>query len=264
MKKYKYGFIGIGNMGGIILDTVLKKARRSEICVCDSNMDKINRVTPFGVTAVDGETAASDSKYLFIGVKPQGLEGLFSAISHKISEETVIVSMAAGKEIATIEGLCKNKAKVIRIMPNTAVGVGDGVILYCYNENVTKEEVDGFNLALSEAGLVDFIEEGKINAATALSGCGPAFVDLFIEALADGAVSCGLSREKALLYAAKTVSGAAKTVTYTGKSPAELKDMVCSPGGSTIQGVRALEKGKFRSAVMEAVIASFKKTEELG
>ncbi|MBE6739857.1 MAG: pyrroline-5-carboxylate reductase [Ruminococcaceae bacterium] len=261
--KYKYGFIGIGNMGGIILDTVLKTADAKEICACDSNKEKIDRATSFGVTSVDARNAAENSKYLFIGVKPQGLEGLFNGISDYINEDTVIVSMAAGKEIKTIEELCRKNTKIIRIMPNTAVGVGEGVILYCYNQNVSGEEIDGFNFALSKAGLVDFIEEGKINAATALSGCGPAFVDLFIEALADGAVSCGLPRDKALLYAGKTVLGAAKTVLESGKSPAELKDMVCSPGGSTIQGVRALEKGKFRSAAIEAVIASYKKTEDL-
>ena len=262
--QYKYGFIGIGNMGGIILDTVLKTAKASEICVCDSNKEKVDRVTPLGVTGVDAKTAAQNSKYLFIGVKPQGIEGLFSAINNYIGSETVIVSMAAGKTIATIEKLCNISTKIIRIMPNTAVSVGEGVILYCTNKYVTENETKGFVSALSEAGLVDCIEESKINAATAVSGCGPAFVDMFIEALADGAVSCGIPREKALLYASKTVLGAAKTVIETGKSPAELKDIVCSPGGSTIQGVRALEKGKFRSAAIEAVIAAYKKTEELG
>lgn len=261
--QFKYGFIGIGNMGAIILDAVMKKANGNKMCACDSDAQKIQRVTSLGVTAVDAKTAAASSKYLFIGVKPQGLEGLFGEIKDQISEDTVIVSMAAGKEISTIEKLCKDKAKIIRIMPNTAVAVGEGVILYCYNKNVTEQEIRDFNFALSEAGLVDQIDESKINAATALSGCGPAFVDLFIEALADGAVSCGLSREKALLYASKTVWGAAKTVYMSGKSPAQLKDMVCSPGGSTIQGVRELEKGKFRSSSMEAVIASYKKTEEL-
>ena len=261
--KFKFGFIGCGNMGGIILDTVLKTIDGSEICACDSDCKKIQRVARFGVTEVDARTAAGSSKYLFIGVKPQGISGLFSDINDCISEETVIVSMAAGKEISTIESLCKENAKVIRIMPNTAVSVGEGVILYCYNKNVTEQEIADFNLALSKAGLVDNINEDKINAATALSGCGPAFVDLFIEALADGAVSCGLSRDKALLYAAKTVLGAAKTVIDSGKTPAELKDMVCSPGGSTIQGVRALEKGKFRSNAMEAVIAAYNKTKDL-
>ncbi|MEE0840336.1 MAG: pyrroline-5-carboxylate reductase [Acutalibacteraceae bacterium] len=261
--NFKFGFIGIGNMGGIILDTVLKKARGEEICVCDSNEEKINRVADSGVTQVTAEYAVANSKYLFIGIKPQGFDSLFDSIRDYINPETVIVSMAAGKDIWTIERLCKENVKVIRIMPNTAAGVGEGVILYTANENVTKAELGEVADALSPAGLVDEIEEGKIDAAAALSGCGPAFVDLFIEALADGAVSCGLARDKALLYAATTVSGAAKTVIETGKSPAELKDMVCSPGGTTIQGVRALEKGKFRSATMEAVIAAYNKTKEL-
>lgn len=261
--NFKFGFIGIGNMGGIILDTVLKKVQGKEICVCDTNEEKISRVADSGVTQVSAEYAAANCKYLFIGIKPQGFESLFNLISDNISDDTVIISMAAGKDIWSIERLCEKEAKVIRIMPNTAVGVGEGVILYTANENVTENELSQVVDALSFAGLVDEIDEGKIDAAAALSGCGPAFVDLFIEALADGAVSCGLARDKAILYAAKTVGGAAKTVLETGKSPAELKDMVCSPGGTTIQGVRALEKGKFRSATMEAVIAAYNKTKDL-
>ena len=261
--NYKFGFIGIGNMGGIILDTVLKKVQGKEICVCDSNKEKIDRVADSGVTSASAEYVAENSKYLFIGIKPQGFEGLFESIKDHISSETVIVSMAAGKDIWSIERLCGEECKIIRIMPNTAVAVGEGVILYTAGEKVSRKELSEVVDALSLAGLVDEIEESKIDAAAALSGCGPAFVDLFIEALADGAVSCGLSRDKAVLYAARTVSGAAKTVYETGKSPAQLKDMVCSPGGTTIQGVRALEKGKFRSATMEAVIAAYNKTKDL-
>ncbi len=261
--QFKFGFIGIGNMGGIILDTVLKSVKGEEICVCDSDKTKTDRVADMGVTVVDGATAASNSKYLFIGVKPQGFSSLFSAIKDYLTKDTVIVSMAAGKDIAFIESLCHSGAKVIRIMPNTAAAVGEGVILYSVGAKVDAVEVDDVADALKAAGVVDYIEENKIDAAAALSGCGPAFVDLFIEALADGAVACGLPRDKALLYAAKTVEGAAKTVTVTGKAPAELKDMVCSPGGTTIQGVRALEKGKFRSAAMEAVIAAYNKTKDL-
>lgn len=261
--NYKFGFIGIGNMGGIILDVVLKKVAATEICVCDNDKVKTDRVAPLGVTAVDIKEAARESKYLFIGVKPQAFGSVFETIEDELNKDTVIVSMAAGKDIWSIERLLGEDSKIIRIMPNTAAAVGEGVILYCNNENVTEQELEEVVDALSPAGLVDQIDENKIDAAAALSGCGPAFVDLFIEALADGAVSCGLARDKALLYAAKTVSGAAKTVYTTGKSPAELKDMVCSPGGTTIQGVRALEKGKFRSATMEAVIAAYNKTKDL-
>lgn len=261
--RFKFGFIGCGNMGGIILDTVLKAAEGKEICACDSVKQRTDRVAPLGVTAVTAKEAAKESKYLFLGVKPQAFETVFDDIKDCLGDDTVIVSMAAGKDIWSIGRLCGEDRKIIRIMPNTAAAVGEGVILYCANENVTREEVSQVAAALSSAGLVDEIDESKIDAAAALSGCGPAFVDLFIEALADGAVSCGLPRDKALLYAARTVSGAAKTVYVTGKSPAELKDMVCSPGGTTIQGVRALEKGKFRSATMEAVIAAYNKTKDL-
>lgn len=260
---YKFGFIGCGNMGGIILDTVLKKVDGKEICACDSDTAKTDRVKGLGVTAISAKAAAKSSKYLVIGVKPQAFPLLFDEIKEDISSDTVIVSMAAGKDIASIEKLCKGDNKVIRIMPNTAAAVGEGVILYTANKRVEDTELKEVIDALSPAGLVDCIEENKIDAAAALSGCGPAFVDLFIEALADGAVSCGLARDKALLYAAKTVWGAAKTVYVSGKSPAELKDMVCSPGGTTIEGVRALENGGFRSAAMEAVIAAYNKTKDL-
>lgn len=260
---YKFGFIGCGNMGGIILDTVLKSTHGKNICACDSDEAKHQKIRERAVCNVELTVAAGSSQYLFIGVKPQSFEGLFNSIKDDLSSETVIISMAAGKDIQSIESLCGDDKKIIRIMPNTAAAVGEGVILYCANQNVTEEELEEVVNALAPAGLVDKIDENKIDAAAALSGCGPAFVDLFIEALADGAVACGLHRDKAVIYAAKTVSGAAKTVYTTGKSPAELKDMVCSPGGTTIQGVRALEKGKFRSATIEAVIAAYNKTKDL-
>lgn len=261
--KYKFGFIGCGNMGGILLDTVLKSVDAKDICACDNNADKKERLKKLKVELLKDTETAKNSKYLFIGVKPQAFPKLFASIKDYIDEDTVIVSMAAGKDIKSIEELCGKTAKVVRIMPNTAAAVEEGVILYTANKYVLEDELLDITNALSKAGLVDYIEEEKIDAAAALSGCGPAFVDLFIEALADGGVACGLPRDKALLYAARTVSGAAKTVYVTGKTPAELKDMVCSPGGTTIQGVRALEKGKFRSASMEAVIAAYNKTKEL-
>jgi pyrroline-5-carboxylate reductase len=149
-------------------------------------------------------------------------------------------------------------------MPNTPVSVGAGVVLCAASENVTAEEREAFAAALVGAGGVDEIPEKLMDAASALSGCGPAFVDLFLEALSDGAVACGLPRDKALRYAEQTVLGSAKLALESGEHPAVLKDKVCSPGGSTIAGVRALEKGAFRAAAMEAVIAAFGRTKELG
>ena len=153
---------------------------------------------------------------------------------------------------------------VIRIMPNTPCGIGRGLILYTANDRVTQEELEAFTAALSAAGTLDPLEERLIDAGSAVAGCGPAFVCQFIEALADGGVACGLPRKKALLYAAQMVEGSAALVLESGDSPAALKDAVCSPGGSTIAGVRTLEERAFRGAVMDAVIAAAERTKALG
>ncbi len=144
-------------------------------------------------------------------------------------------------------------------MPNMPATVGKGMILYC-TVGTTEEQTQGFTAALAHAGRLCAIPESRIDAASAVSGCGPAFVYLFIEALADGGVECGLPRAEALEFAAQTVLGAAETVLQTGKHPGELKDAVCSPGGTTIAGVHALEDGAFRSLCMDAVRAAYEKT----
>ena len=148
-------------------------------------------------------------------------------------------------------------------MPNTPVAVSGGMILYTLL-NVDKTQETEFLEFMSAAGRFDKLQEKLIDAGSALSGCGPAFVCQFIEALADGGVACGLPRDKALLYAAETLKGTAKLMLDTGEHPANLKDSVCSPGGSTIQGVRRLEQGAFRADVLDAVIAAYNKTKELG
>ena len=174
----------------------------------------------------------------------------------------VLVSMAAGTSVERIRALAGGNYPVIRIMPNTPVRVGSGMTVYTA-EGTTEEEVDAFLRGLSAAGRFDRISERLIDAAGALSGCGPAFVYLFAEALADGGVECGLPRDAAILYAAQTLEGAAKMLLESGAHPAKLKDAVCSPGGTTIAGVHALESGAFRGTVMAAVRAAFEKTEKL-
>ena len=149
-------------------------------------------------------------------------------------------------------------------MPNMPVAVGEGMILYTVNDFVSKEELDGFLASMQYAGMLDKIDEDKIDAASCVSGCGPAFVFMFCEALADGAVECGLPRDKALLYAAQTLIGSATMLIETGEHPGKLKDAVCSPAGSTIEGVKALEEGAFRADVMNAVKSAYKRTLELG
>ena len=151
---------------------------------------------------------------------------------------------------------------VIRIMPNTPAAIGAGVVQYC-GQAVTVEELDDFAALIAPAGLVDPVSESLIDAASAVSGCGPAFAYLFAEALADGGVACGLPRDKAMAYAAQMLAGSARMVLESGKHPGALKDAVCSPGGTTIQGIRTLEERGFRAAAMDAVIAAYEKTLKL-
>ena len=153
---------------------------------------------------------------------------------------------------------------MIRIMPNTPCAVGEGVILCTANEKVTEEELAVFTEAMSGAGVIDWLEERLMDAGCAVSGCGPAFLSLLLEALADGGVACGLPRQKALLYAAQTMKGTAALQMATGEHPGAMKAAVCSPGGTAIAGIRAMEEMGFRGATMNAVIAAVDKSKELG
>ena len=172
--------------------------------------------------------------------------------------------MAAGVRIDSIERMINmDGVPIIRIMPNLAVSIGAGTVLWCTNAAASGKRED-FIEAMSAAGVFAKTEESKMDAGSAISGCGPAFAYMFIDALADGGVACGLTREAALEYASQVLIGAARMVQETGRHPAELKDEVCSPGGSTIAGVLALEDGAFRATVSGAVRASYKKTRELG
>ncbi|MBP5348993.1 MAG: pyrroline-5-carboxylate reductase, partial [Clostridia bacterium] len=187
---------------------------------------------------------------------------VLSAIRPTLAESTVLVSMAAGMSVAAIENAIPSKP-VIRIMPNTPCSVGRGLILYAKNALVSDDDLSAFLAGFSKAGTLVPIAEDKIDAASAVSGCGPAFAYLFVEALADAGVECGLARADAQKFAALMLEGSAKMVLETGRHPGELKDAVCSPGGTTIAGVRALEEGGFRSAAMNAVRAAYLRTLEL-
>ena len=175
----------------------------------------------------------------------------------------VLVSMAAGLSMARIRQMAGDAYPVIRIMPNTPVALGAGMVQYC-SAGVTPEQMAEFLQAMSPAGLLDPVEESQIDAASCVSGCGPAWAYQFVEALADGGVAAGLPRAKAQLYAAQMLLGSARMVLESGSHPGALKDAVCSPGGSTIQGVRLLEERAFRGAVTDAVLAAFDKTKEMG
>lgn len=258
----KIGFIGCGNMGGALARAV-KLAGYNEILVADHNKSKCDALkNDIGAVVTDAKTVASECDYIFMGVKPQVFAKAFDEIKADINNNAVIVSMAAGISIEKVQSF-SGIDSVIRIMPNMPVSVGAGVVLASC-ENISDEKKAEFTSVMSKSGIFDWLDESKIDAASALSGCGPAFVYMFIEALADGAVACGLPRDKALLFAAGTLEGSAKAMIENGKHPEKLKDEVCSPAGSTIMGVKALEDGGFRSASMNAVIEAYKRTKELG
>ena len=192
----------------------------------------------------------------------QMLSGLVPILKAR-KDRFVLASMAAGLDARRIQEMAGGAYPVICLMPNTPVAVGAGVVQY-YGVDTTEEELSDFQTLLSAAGMIDRIDPERLNAASAVSGCGPAFCAVFIEALADGGVACGLPRDKALAYAAKMVEGTAQLMLENHAHPGQLKDGVCSPGGTTIQGVRTLEDRGFRSAVIEAVIAAYEKTIALG
>lgn len=266
--KYEFGFIGCGNMGGAIADAVAKVIDADMLACADRFAEKCARlVSCYGFTATDAKGIAKDSKYIFLGVKPQMMEETFGEIKDILAEREdrfILVTMAAGLKCDAITSFAQGEYPVIRIMPNTPVSVGAGVVLYCTNGLVSDDEIERFTYAMKCAGVLDPISETLIDAASAVSGCGPAFVSLMIEAMADGGVECGLPREKALLYAAETFAGTAKLLRETGKHPGKLKDEVCSPGGTTILGVHKLESAGVRAALMDAVRAAYDKSISFG
>jgi len=214
--------------------------------------------------------AVSNGDYIFLAVKPQVLPQVLAEIvpiavqRFKNNSSPVLVSMAAGWSIAKIQETITEKLPVIRIMPNTPALIGKGIIALASSQQTTAEDTAFIKNFLGGAGAVDITDERFLDAVTGLSGSGPAFVYLFIEALADGGVLAGLPRDKALRYAAQTVLGSAAMVLENNKHPGELKDMVTSPGGTTIAGIAALEAGSFRGTVIKAVEAAWKRARELG
>ena len=258
----KYGFIGCGNMGGALARALSKNTK--DILICDPSPMAKELAAELDCAYGGSEEAALCDR-IFLGVKPHMVAGVLENLRPVLAErKPLLISMAAGVSTSQLREFVDFDLPIIRIMPNTPVMVGKGMILYCANGSVPQEQKKSFLADMSEAGLFDELDEKLIDAASAVSGCGPAYVYLFIEALADGAVACGLPRDKAQRYAAATLAGAAEMVLSTGKHPGALKDAVCSPGGSTIAGVKALENHGFRGAVMDCVADAYTRTLELG
>ena len=262
------GFIGVGNMGGALARAAARAVDPGRIVVSNRSPEKAEALSKALSCRVATATEVAEScDLVFLGVKPQMMAGLLEelqpALELRITPVT-LVSMAAGVSMAQIRAMAGGDYPVIRIMPNTPVAVGQGVVLYDQTENVSVEAKALFLTAMGTAGLLDPLEERLMDAGSAVSGCGPAFADLFLEALADGGVLCGLPRAKAMVYAAQMLLGAASLALETELHPGQLKDAVCSPGGSTIAGVKTLEQFASRAAVIDAVEAAYEKTKALG
>ncbi len=251
----KLAFIGTGNMGGALARAASQDAE-NQLWLVNRHPEKAEKLRQeIGGTVSDYADAIAAAELIFLGVKPVMLPGLCEMIRPLLEKKHgpfALVSMAAGVSIPRLRELLGDYP-VIRIMPNTPVSVGEGMILYT---SCADEFLDGFLHAMRYAGRFMPVEERLMDAGMAVSGCGPAFVDLFVEALADAGVASGIPRRDALTLAAQMVLGSAKLILESGRHPGELKDAVCSPGGTTIQGVRKLEEKGFRSAVIEAVIAA--------
>ena len=265
---FEFGFIGVGNMGGALAGAVCKKAGAENVCVSDYAVEKAEAfANAVGCRAVDNTEIALGAKFIFLGVKPQVLPSVMESLRADLQgrkDGFVLVTMAAGISIASLEAMLGASAPIIRIMPNTPVSVGEGMILYTANDAVSEENLSDFVSALSLAGKSDKIEESLIDAASVISGCGPAFMYMFLEAMVQAGEKLGLDGEQARVYAQQTMVGAATLAASSSETLETLRVCVCSPGGSTIEGVKKFQSLGLSETVSEALGASYQRTLELG
>lgn len=241
-------------MGGIIRRGIIAPEEIIGSDISEAGRERARKEHGIQVTA-DNRRAAKESEVLILSVKPQFYAETIAEIRDCIREEQLIITIAPGKTLAWLEEQFQKPVKIVRTMPNTPALVGEGMTAACPNRYVTDEEKDYALELLGAFGRVEIVPERLIDAVVAVSGSSPAYVFMFIEAMADAAVSEGMPRLQAYQFAAQAVYGSAKMVMETGKHPGELKDMVCSPAGTTIEAVRVLEERGFRSAVIEAMKA---------
>lgn len=264
----KIGFIGCGNMARAIISGLLNAEiiPPDSIIASNSSIGKLEEAKKdygIGITANNREAAAF-ADILVLSVKPNKYKAVIEEVKNDIKEDVIIVSIAAGIKIKTIETLFCKSLKVVRTMPNISAVIGKAMTALCCNEQVEEEELKAVCDIFNSLGLVEIIDEELMDVATAISSVCPASIYMFIEALADGAVLKGLPRDKAYRMVAQTVSGMADMVLATGKHPGQLKDSVCSAGGITIEAVYSLEKECFRGHIMEAMQRCTEKSELLG
>ncbi|KEG10466.1 pyrroline-5-carboxylate reductase [Trypanosoma grayi] len=263
----KIGFIGCGNMCESILKGLInsKQYPPESIYVYNRTPESVARLyQKYGVHGgTDGVDVATKSDIVIIGVKPYAVCQVLESVRDAITADKVVVSVAAAITIASMEKALVKPCKIVRVMPNVSVGVGAGITSVTPNASVAPEETARVLKMFSTVGKVAEVAESQIHAVIGVAGSSPAYVFMFMEAMADAAVHGGMPRAQAYEFAAQAVLGAAKMLQETGASPGQLKDMVCSPSGTTIEAVRSLEKGGLRSAVIEAMIACMDKSRSL-
>lgn len=263
----RLGFIGAGNMATAIMSGVIKNGLLTAQEMIASDLSEAGRERlreNLGVEAVsDNRQVVKEADVLILSVKPQFYADVISEIRDDVRKEQIVVTIAPGKTLEWLARQFQKDVKIIRTMPNTPAMVLEGMTGVCHNELVTAEEFAMVRSILECFGKTEQISENLMDVVTSVSGSSPAYVFMFIEAMADAAVSEGMPRAQAYKFAAQAVYGSAKMVLEMDKHPGELKDMVCSPAGTTIEAVRVLEEKGMRSAVIEAMKACTKKSREL-
>lgn len=262
----KLGFIGAGNMaqamiGGVLGSGLLQKDDIIASAATQNTIEKVQK--QYGIRTTLNNREAADADIVFLAVKPAYCGQVIEEIKDTVSEQQIIVSIAAGKTMAWLEEKFGGKKKIIRTMPNTPALVGEGITAVCPNDNISTEELQSVCKILESFGRAEVVQESMMDAVIAVSGSSPAYVFLFIEAMADAAVAEGMPRATAYQFAAQSVLGSARMVLETGKHPGELKDMVCSPAGTTIEAVRVLERKGLRGSVMECMRACADKSRNM-
>ncbi len=261
------GFIGLGNMAKAMISGILKDqlVNPEDIIGSSATQETMDRVSSeYGIrTNVSNKAVASAADILILAVKPLTLPVVLEEIMDAIDENKLIISVAAGKTTKWISQYFSRPVKIVRCMPNTPALVQEGCSALCRNENVTDEDLRTALRIIASFGTAEVVNENLMDVVGGVSGSSPAYVFMFIEAMADAAVKGGMQRKQAYRFAAQTVMGSARLMLESGRHPAELKDMVCSPGGTTIEGLEVLEQNGFRAAVMEAIGACVEKSKKL-
>lgn len=268
LKGKKIGIIGGGKMGSVLISGIIsrKLIPAGHVIASDvvgERLDDLKKAYGIDVTD-DNNKLVKSSDVVILAVKPQSMSEVLEGIKGSFNRNKLVISIAAGISTKFIEGYLKNGVRVIRVMPNTPALIGEGAAALAPGANATDKDLDFARQIFEAVGIAVFVKEELMDAVTGLSGSGPAYCFLIIEALADAGVNLGLSRDIALKLSAQTIMGAAKLCLTGNKHPAELKDMVTSPGGTTIAGLKALEEGKLRATLMTAVEAAALRSKELG